>query len=47
VSVARGQRIAAGDYVVLLDTSGNRDEEVWRAKAAERRDAEPPGVATA
>ena len=25
----RGQRIAAGDYVVLLYTSANRDEEVW------------------
>jgi cytochrome P450 len=25
----RGQRIAAGDYVVLLYASANRDEEVW------------------
>ena len=25
----RGQRIAEGDYVVLLYASGNRDEEVW------------------
>ena len=25
----RGQTIAAGDYVVMLYASGNRDEEVW------------------
>ncbi|HXQ22944.1 MAG TPA: cytochrome P450 [Candidatus Acidoferrales bacterium] len=25
----RGQRVAAGDYVVLLYASANRDEEVW------------------
>jgi cytochrome P450 len=28
-TVIRGQPIAAGDYVVLLYASANRDEEVW------------------
>ncbi|MBI1813589.1 MAG: cytochrome P450 [Deltaproteobacteria bacterium] len=28
-TMIRGQRIAAGDYVVLLYASANRDEEVW------------------
>lgn len=31
----RGQRIAAGDYVVMLYASGNRDEEVWGPTAGQ------------
>lgn len=30
----RGQEIAAGDYVVLLYTSANRDEEIWGPTAS-------------
>lgn len=33
----RGQRIAAGDYLVLLYPSGNRDEEIW-GESADRFD---------
>jgi cytochrome P450 len=38
----RGQRIAAGDYVVLLYGSANRDEEVWGATADRFEVARPP-----
>lgn len=31
----RGQRIAAGDYLVMLYASGNRDEEVWGPTAGQ------------
>lgn len=31
----RGQRIAAGDYVVMLYASGNRDDEVWGPTAGQ------------
>jgi cytochrome P450 len=31
----RGQRIAAGDYLVMLYASGNRDEEVWGPSAGQ------------
>jgi cytochrome P450 len=42
-TVIRGQPIAAGDYLVLLYASANRDEEVW-GPAAERFDvARMPG----
>jgi cytochrome P450 len=36
----RGQRIAAGDYVVMLYSSANRDEEVW--EHADRLDVTRP-----
>jgi cytochrome P450 len=31
----RGERIAAGDYLVMLYASGNRDEEVWGPTAGQ------------
>ena len=43
-----GQRIGAGDYLVMLYASGNRDEEVWGATADRfdiRRDVTPTHVA--
>ncbi|HLK11552.1 MAG TPA: cytochrome P450 [Candidatus Binatia bacterium] len=39
----RGRRIAAGDYVVLLYASANRDEEVWGPDAEAFDVGRPPG----
>jgi cytochrome P450 len=39
----RGQHIAAGDYVVMLYASANRDEEVWGHTAEEFDVARPAG----